>query len=357
MIDLGFFFPEAISEAPLNEVWIVGDNPDPVYTSAYVWHRDAAGAVTSGFLPEPALERPDGSLFTRTSGASDVNEFGDVVGVALAAVGWWTEDGEPRDTESHAMLWTLNDQGQYDFADLDPSGLFGTSSGQAINNSQTVVGKCTGGAFVWTPALGMQDLNAFLSAADADAWYLTHPQSINDDNIISGHGYYDGVARGFILDLGNDTLTRVPLIAGAESNACMAINEQRHVTGWAQMADGTTHAFFWEGPGYDPVDLGRMGHDGAAGFSLNTCRQVVGFSHYADPDRMGVRSVATLWKSDGQSWSGTALETLIPPASKKEPTWELDQARGINDDGWIVGYGSKVSKWQNTSAGFLLIPN
>lgn len=354
IVELDMLFPQAISDSSLGDVWIVGLQPDPARTSAYVWRQNASGQVTSGFLPEPELVRPDGSVYNAGSEANGVNEFGDVVGAGVVNVGWWTEQGEPRDYGSNALLWTRDNQGQFHVQNLDPLDSFGSSGARGVNNSQTVVGTFNRGAgtmaFVWHASTGMVDLNDLLGADDATSWLLTHAQSINDDGVVVGHGFLHGNVRGFVMDLATGAILTVPLITGAINNACVGINEDGDVSGTAWMADGSTRAFAWRGASL--IDLGNMGADGAVGLDLNEQSHVVGESTI-----LNGRSVATLWETDGQAWTGVALETEIPPPGRKEPTWELKFAWSINADGWIVGEGQKVGRWQITPAGFLLAPN
>jgi uncharacterized membrane protein len=63
-------------------------------------------------------------------------------------------------------------------------------------------------AFMWTPELGVVDLNNYLVSRGANltGWLLTQGYGVNEDgHIIAGWGNFNGVARGWVVNLDPDT--------------------------------------------------------------------------------------------------------------------------------------------------------
>jgi probable HAF family extracellular repeat protein len=81
--------------------------------------------------------------------------------------------------------------------------------------------------------------------------------------------------------------------------------------------------------GATATDLGTLGGTYSAATAINTAGQVVGYS-YTDS---GTR--ATVWNGT----TATDLNSFLD-ASTVSAGWVLLDARGINDNGWIVGSAS-----------------
>jgi probable HAF family extracellular repeat protein len=216
------------------------------------------------------------------------------------------------------------------------------AAGQAVgcaNPPDEAVAEVPEHAFLYTPSLGMLDLNAGLDPTLG--WELKSARAINDTGQIVGWGLHNGQRRAFrwtkgaVEDLGE--------LGGNDSDAA-AINAAGQVAGVARAANGLEHAFLWTAPGAGgrgggrPADTGGMKDLGTLGGTysdaagINAAGQVVGSA--ALPMRFGNFPNAFLYTP------GTGLVNLndrIHPAFRAG--WELRRANGINDAGQIVGYG------------------
>ena len=112
---------------------------------------------------------------------------------------------------------------------------------------------------------------------------------------------------------------------GGNSSTGFAISEKGQVTGDADTGKTPySHAFLYEKG--KMRDLGLPGGGSSIGFAINAKGQVVGMAGLQEG-----KEHAFLYK-DGKM---TDLNSLIPAKSG----WQLLEARGINDHGWIVGTG------------------
>jgi probable HAF family extracellular repeat protein len=102
-----------------------------------------------------------------------------------------------------------------------------------------------------------------------ETWGHVDPKGINANGLVVGYNVdpkTDG-RRAFMYDG-----TRVFELGtfGGPYSAATAINRRGHVTGWAQTADGTFHAFLYDGRLHD---LGK-----GEGTAINDCRTVAGYA-------------------------------------------------------------------------------
>src|SRR2546423_1329172 len=163
------------------------------------------------------------------SSASAINARGQVTGNADAAGG-----------ATHAFRWSTTG-GMQDLGAL-PGGAF--SSGNAIND----LGQITGNAdlagdgshpFRWTASGGMQNLSP-------DGCSTCVGLAINDLGQITGRTRFTpgGPKRAFrwTASGGLEDLGTLP---GGTNSFASAINNRGQVTGFADTADGVSHAFLW----------------------------------------------------------------------------------------------------------------
>lgn len=194
-------------------------------------------------------------------------------------------------TTSHAFIWQEG-IGMSDIGNLAPSGV---SSGLAINSAGHIVGQGTAAsgelhAFWWN-GVTMLDLGALPMGVSSLA------QGVNDADDVVGVSTTDALATSF-------------------------------------------HAFLWKS-GVGMTQLGELGPYDTRAFDINNNGDAVGWSWI---DNVG-SARAVLWENGGPVIN---LNTRIAGGSG----WVLNDARGINDAGQIVGNG--VHNGQ--SRAFLLTP-
>jgi probable HAF family extracellular repeat protein len=206
-------------------------------------------------------------------------------------------------------------------------------------------GTTAGGNHAWLWQNGvMTDLNNLIPANSG--WVLTDADGINDKQQIVGTGTINGQGHAFLWQIGGGAPTDLGLLKGGFSSGASAINNNTtvQVAGTCITTSGldtTWNPFLWTSPG--PMkNLGTLkGYTETHAYALNDLSpvQVVGTT----------TNHALLW----QNGKVIDLYTQIPSNSG----WSvLDTAQGINDNGWIVGYGQLVSGPPGTDHAFLLTP-
>jgi len=112
--------------------------------------------------------------------ANAINDSGQIVGTSSCG-----------SSCTHAALWTST--GIQDLGTLPGSSI---SAANGINNLGQVVGE-SGGAFIWSEATGIQDLNDLIPAGSG--WTLTWAFAINDGGQITGQGEINGQTHAYLL--------------------------------------------------------------------------------------------------------------------------------------------------------------
>jgi len=139
----------------------------------------------------------------------------------------------------------------------------------------------------------------------------------------------------------NGQMSNLGLPLGTPGSA-MAINEKGLVVGSYTPAGGASQAFIY---GHGAVTgLGTAGFKTSYLDSLNNVGQAVGAA--ASPASNGVYLYHAIVYSDGAM---TDLNNLVP----SDCGWTLEMARGINDSGAIVGWGTDPA---GQTEAFLLTP-
>jgi probable HAF family extracellular repeat protein len=215
-----------------------------------------------------------------------------------------------------------------------------TSEAFGINNRGEVVGDSQSRDQNHRPALffnnSVQDLG-LASSTEPDA--LETAYAINDSRQIVGRRSAGNNAFHAFL-YSNGKATDVSTLGGANGEA-LAINKNGHFVGDSDTADGAAHAFLFDGslkdlgtlPGYENASYAR---------GINNSGEIVGESDSADQKRAFVYTNGQLLQ----------LDTLAQNLNEAGFT-SLDVAYGINDKGWIVGYGTTSD---NLIAAFVAVP-
>jgi len=192
-----------------------------------------------------------------TSKASDINDFGQVVG-----------------DSGHAFLWHYS-TGMIDLGTLGGSG----SSAWAINNLEQVTGSSTnsfdsGRAFIWENSLGMRDLGTF-------GGQNSYGSDINNLGQIVGRAQNSsGEYHAFLWQ---DGLGMIDLgTLGYVDSYAYGINNRGQVVGRSYVSP-EEHAFFWENG--EMVDLNDYLPNGSdweltLAWNINDGRQIVGSAQY-----------------------------------------------------------------------------
>ena len=202
------------------------------------------------------------------SSASDLNDFGDIVGSSGAATG------------TRAYL-AINGGGTLDLGDL-PGGIDDSSAG-AINNLMQVVGasSATDGqhAFLWTPTDGMTDLGTLLGSAGN-----SRALDINSKSQVVGSSSTATVDHAFLWTSDGGMQDLGSLAADASSRA-VAINNHGNVIG-----DSNGSVFIWT-PSGGMQDLHTLLDSTGTGWTLlavggiNNYNQIVGYGLNPDGDQ------------------------------------------------------------------------
>jgi len=152
-------------------------------------------------------------------------------------------------------------------------------------------------------------------------------------NGINNHDQFVGAvfSMATLWDHGSDT----PLgTLGGSFSEAVAINDAGTVTGWAATpSDQGIHAFRWRAGAM--TDLGTLGGQQSRGEAIDADGNIVGwsFTHGLDGKH------AMLVRGDHM----LDLNDLLDPGTASD--WELVEAAGVNDAGYIVGSGRHHGKF------------
>ncbi|HXM27968.1 MAG TPA: DUF6600 domain-containing protein, partial [Chthoniobacterales bacterium] len=215
-----------------------------------------------------------------------------------------------------------------------------TSEAFGINNRGEVVGDSQSGNQNHRPVLfsnnSVQDLGLGESS-EPDALETAYAIN-NSGQIVGRHSAGNNGFHAFLYSNGNTA--DFSTLGGANGEA-LAINKNGHVVGDSDTADGATHAFLFDG---SLKDLGTLPGYKSASYArgINNSGDIVGDSDSADQKRAFVYSKGHLVQLD------TRAQNLNEAGFAS-----LDVAYGINDKGWIVGYGTTSD---NLTAAFVAVP-
>jgi probable HAF family extracellular repeat protein len=222
---------------------------------------------------------------------------------------------------------------------------YGTSEAYGVNDAGTVVGWAPSPranyyhAFIWKAGV-IEDLS---ETGLGDPSYSRAFDINNAEQIVGYIDRDDSQTRteadrdAFIWEDG--VFRTLPHLPGYTSSTAVAINEAGQAVGWSSDITGTSSsAAAWANG--RAISLGRLeGDSNSQALAGNDVGQVVGWSGNAEND-----SRAFFW----QGGFMLDLNSLLPADSG----WHLIEARGINNQGMIVGTG----RINGELRAFLLIP-
>lgn len=221
----------------------------------------------------------------------------------------------------------------------------GTSEAYGVNDAGTVVGWAPSPranyyhAFIWKEGV-IEDLS---ETGLGDPSYSRAFDVNNAEQVVGyidrdeGFTYTESDREAFIWEDGVfRTLAHLP---GYASSTAVAINEAGHAAGWSGDTGGTvSEAALWTDA--QVISLGTLeGDSNSRALAVNDNGQVVGWSGSGENN-----SRAFFWQ-DGFMLD---LNSLLPADSG----WQLIEARGINNQGMIVG----TAMLNGQSRAFLLTP-
>jgi probable HAF family extracellular repeat protein len=236
--------------------------------------------------------------------------------------------------------------------DLGTLGNYPNSASYAVNDAGHVVGTSRD-AFLYDGS-SLTDLGT-LGGGGSSAFAVNQSDEVVGYSTIVGDADWHAFlyAGGVMKNLGT---------FGGQYSVANGINDNEEVVGYAQLANGNQHAFYYNQT-VGMLDLGTLGGAQSFALGINNVGQVVGFSETADGQNhvfvytggvmidLGISTPGN-WLainnygqvvgllSSGHPFLYTDgvvndLNDLLPDGSG----WVLNDARGINDAGQIVGYG------------------
>ena len=311
-----------------------------------------------------------GTLGGPSSGASSINDRGQVVGFANVP---------GATTTTHAFIWqngvitdlgtlvggqqsnafSINNAGQI-------AGLSYTSQTSGADQQSCITNVCH--AVLWTGNDAIHDLGA-LGGANSIAWGINNTGQLAGlaETIVPVTGTSQPQQLPVVWQNGTKRALSSPL--GGYDAGAQAINDEGIVVGWADLpGDQAEHCGLWSGTQF--VDLGSLGSPYCVAAAINARDQVVGYSSLPNGVdfsgfewQRGHMSALQPYPGDtesfalgisdqglilGQSgtftyvravvWHGNSivdLNTLIPANSG----WQLTEAAAMNASGQIVGQG------------------
>lgn len=270
-----------------------------------------------------------GTLGGSLSAAYGINNTGQVVGYAQTS----------GNTNYNATIWNADSVTNLGTTSND-------SFAYSINNAGNVAGRTNlenagFGATIWNEASAIS--LGSLGGRDSQA------NAINNNDQAVGLSYTNTNFYFHATKWNGANATDLGTLGGNYSRA-MDINDAGQVVGWSTPSGDSVngvfagHATLWnEG---SIIDLGTLGGTGSGANAINNAGQIVGYSLMSGD----LSYHATLW-------DGTSIVDLnnLLDANTVSAGWVLNDARGINDNGWIVGNAS--NKLQGVySRAFLLSP-
>jgi probable HAF family extracellular repeat protein len=233
----------------------------------------------------------------------------------------------------------------YHVTDLGAASAWNVATVGGVPNA---VGGANGDPVVWASGTPTDLLSSIPGATAGFAW------NIDGGGDVVGNATVGGVTRAFYLPGGAGTATVLPVLGtgGMNYTSARAVNSTGLVVGTSSSDDatGSYHAFAWTASG-GMVDLGGFpgGVPGGASpytlssaLGLNANGQIVGVAYQAN----GSYDPA-MWTYNGATWTITNLNPTHSVCHGGCNAW------AVNDSGDAVGYGFAVGGIMPTTSAVL----
>ena len=204
----------------------------------------------------------------------------------------------------------------------------------------------------------LQDLGT-LAAADESSGAT----AVNDSGQVVGWSY--AAAYGYAAFIWeNGVMVSLGTLGGTNSWA-RDINDAGQIVGEADTSDWLTQPFLWQPSTATMSSLGTLGGRDGGASAINNLGQIVGWSMNANNQRRAfiINPVDTDDDSVPDQWfvddDGDGLNDLMSDLNDLLPSGfgvRLTEARDINDNGEIVGWGTVGAEGEEQYRAFLLTP-
>ncbi len=287
--------------------------PGTLYPHGFFW-SSSTGMLDIGDLP--------GGI--DSSGADDINDLGQIVGVAHV------EPAVAGDTGLSAFIWSSAGG----MRDLGLPADSQSSWAHALNNAGQVVGHSTSGnsnvhrAFIWTEATGFTDLGDLPNGVDR-----VSANDINEAGVVVGSSGGVNEGRAFRWNAAGGMQQLQNLSSIIKDSVASSINDLNYAVGDSDNGTGTLRAVLWAADG-GVTDLGALGggNSESGATDINNLGAIIGTSNLGDSEDEDWRPV--IWSGGG---GPRDLNTMLDASGAG---WELRLVSDINDAGQIVGTGT-----------------
>src|SRR5258708_3682657 len=305
------------------------------------WNRKALGLKEQGYVVGFCYQNDESNAFLYRYSDGSIQDIGSIGGKATAATAINNANqivGYSADGSNNVLAFSyVQNQGITSLGTLVGGS---NSEAFALNASGQIVGDSQADGDTHRPALftadGVQDLS--LSAKNSET--LKTAYGINaSGQIVGRYEVDDGSTHAFRLVSGR--ITDLGTLGGANSEA-LGINQSGVIVGDSETGNGSTHRFGFNGGslrdlgtmnGFEKISYARAVNDGG---------QIVGESDSDTQQRAFVFS------------NGQLIDLAKAAINLRKAGFSaLDVADGINNQGWIVGFGTTL---EGRLAAFLAIP-
>lgn len=262
-----------------------------------------------------------GTLGGATGAANAINSSGMIVGTAHTS-----------SNVGHAFLWRNGSM-----QDLTPTA--SVSQAYGINDSGVAVGTIVDDssdtlgnvAFSWSSGT-LQIIPA------GNGMTPQYAQAISNAGTIVGAGLVGSASRPFQQK--NGVLTNLGTL-GSSPNFALGVSEDDSTVGYSFLNSSAFHAFIWKS---GMSDLGTLtGGSSSVAYDINNGGVIVGYSEVS-----GGAAHAFVYEN------AVMRDLNLPATTSGIPSgWVLQEARGINDSGQIVGFAIDTNNKQHA---FILTP-